>query len=146
MAKYLLPSARADQQPEPQGQQLMDASQARAMLAYQQQMMQIQMQEQLMAQEMAMYQQQQAMQAQHQAQLQQMYQQQMMQQQQQYHAAHLDANDIRKVMGSLRPGESFEVELYQGFEVRHSKQRMNGAQIVAALVLAVIIIGLAVSS
>lgn len=139
MAKYLLPSARADQQLEPHGQQLMDASQARAMMAYQQQMMQMQMQmqmqEQLMAQEMAMYQLQQMLQQQHNAQL-----------QQQHHAAHLDANDIRKVMGSLRPGESFEVELYQGFEVRHTKQRMNGAQILVAIVLALIILGLAVSS
>lgn len=146
MTKYLLPSARADQQPEPQGQQLMSASQARAMLAYQQQLMQLQMQEQLMAQEMAMYQQQQAMQAQHQAQLQQMYQQRALQQQQQHHATHLDANDIRKVMGSLKPGESFEVELYQGFEVRHTKQRMSGAQILIALITVLIIIGLIAST
>lgn len=129
------------QQPESQGQQLMDASQARAMLAYQQQLMQQQLQEQLMAQEMAMYQQQQALQAQHQAQLQAL-QAQLQQQQQLYHAAHLDANDIRKVMSSLKPGESFDVELYQGFEVRHNKQRMNGPQILVALIIVVIIIGL----
>lgn len=131
MAKHFLPSALADQQPEPQGQQLMDASQVRAMLAYQQQMMQLQMQEQLMAQEMAMYQQQQAMQAQHQAQL-----------QQQQHATHLDANDIRKVMSSLKPGESFEVELHQGFTVRHNKQRMTGVQVLVALIIVLVIVGL----
>lgn len=119
------------QNAESQGPQLMDASQVRAMMAYQQQLMQLQMQEQLMAQEMAMYQQQQAMQTQHQAQLQQL-----------YHAVNLDANDVRKVMASLKPGESFEVELYQGFEVRHTKQRMNGAQILVALIIVVIVIGL----
>lgn len=116
-------------------QQVIDVSQARAMMEYQRQMMQVQMQEHLMAQQQAMFQQQQALQTQHQAQLQQL-----------YHANHLDADDIRKVMSSLKPGESFEVELYQGFEIRHNNQRMNGAQVFVAIIFVLIVIGLAVAS
>lgn len=149
--KYLpnVPGAGNNRPPMPQGDnamQVMDSSQVRALMALQQQQMQLQLQEQLMAQEMYAYQQQLAMQQQYEQQMAQLYQQQQRQMQQQYHATHLDANDVRSMMGKLAPGESFQVEMYQGFEVRHTKQRLNGAQIVVALIIAAAILVMAVLS
>lgn len=126
--------------------QVVDVSQARAMLAYQQQMMQQQLMDQQMQMEMYAAQQRMQLEAQYQQQLVQQQQQFLAQQQQQYHAAHFDANDVRGMMNRLKPGESFEVEMYQGFEVHHRKQQGNTAQILVALILAVAVIVMVLQS
>lgn len=147
--KYL-PGARGPENNQPpmphsdSSMQVMDPSQVRALMALQQQQMQLQMQEELMAREMYAHQQQLALQQRYEQQMQQLYQQQQMQMQQQYHAAHFDANDVRSMMSKLAPGESFQVEMYQGFEIHHTKQRLNGAQLLVAIIIVAALIGMAV--
>lgn len=120
----------------------MDSSQARAMAAFQEEQMRMAMQEQLMQYEMYAAQQRMQLEAQYQQQLLQQHQQ----MQQQYLAANLTADDVRRVMQSIKPGEDFSVELYQGFEVRHRKQQGNTAQILVALILAVAVIVMVLQS
>ena len=123
----------------------MDASQARAMEALQAEQMRMAMHQQM---QVEMYIQQQLMVQQHQyeQQLVQLQQQFLAQQQQQHHAAHFDADDVRGMMNRLKPGESFEVEMYQGFEVHHRKHNGNTAQILVALILAVAVIVMVIQS
>lgn len=118
-----------------------DSSQARAMAAFQEEQMRMAMQEQLMQYEMYAAQQRMQLEAQYQQQL-----LQQLQQMQQHHAAHFDADDVRRVMQSIKPGEDFEVEMYQGFEVHHRKQQGNTAQILVALILAVAVIAMVLQS
>lgn len=119
------------------------SSQARAMEALQAEQMRMAMQEQLMQYEMYAAQQRMQLEAQYQQQLLQQHQQ----MQQQYLTANLTADDVRRVMQSIKPGESFEVEMYQGFEVHHKKQQQgNTAQILVALILAVAVIVMVLQS
>lgn len=118
------------------------SSQARAMEALQAEQMRMAMQEQLMQYEMYAAQQRMQLEAQYQQQLLQQHQQ----MQQQYLAANLTADDVRSMMNRLKPGESFEVEMYQGFEVHHRKQQGNTAQILVALILAVAVIVMVLQS
>ena len=121
----------------------MDSSQARAMAAFQEEQMRMAMQEQLMQYEMYIQQQRMQLEAQYQQQLMQQHQQ----MQQQYLTANLTADDVRGMMNRLKPGESFEVEMYQGFEVHHKKQQQgNTAQILVALILAVAVIAMVLQS
>ena len=119
-----------------------DQSTQRAMEALQAEQMRMAMQEQLMQYEMYAAQQRMQLEAQ--------YQQQLMQQQQQLHQQYLTANltadDVRRVMQSIKPGEDFSVELYQGFEVHHRKHNGNTAQILVALILAVAVIAMVLQS
>lgn len=124
----------------------MDSSQARAMAAFQEEQMRQQLMEQQMQIEMYIQQQLMVQQHQYEQQLVQQQQQFLAQQQQQHHAAHFDANDVRGMMNRLKPGESFEVEMYQGFEVHHRKQQANTAQILVALILAVAVIVMVLQS
>lgn len=123
--------------------QIVDSSQARAMAAFQEEQMRMAMQEQLMQYEMYAAQQRMQLEAQYQQQL----LQQQQQMQQQYLAVNLTADDVRGMMNRLKPGESFEVEMYQGFEVHHRKQQQgNTAQILVALILAVAVIVMVLQS